>query len=76
MFLGTFNAADIVWCPSPDLCLDTIHPRGSTHNFLRVSVFLFLIHLQKCLSFFALSLWGIVCRLMDLFNFISFRIRL
>ncbi|KAK6305667.1 hypothetical protein J4Q44_G00244470 [Coregonus suidteri] len=24
VFLGTFNAADIFWYPSPDLCLDKI----------------------------------------------------
>ena len=24
VFLGTFNAAEMFWYPSPDLCLDTI----------------------------------------------------
>ncbi|KAK6306788.1 hypothetical protein J4Q44_G00237130 [Coregonus suidteri] len=32
VFLGTFNAADICWYPSPDLCLDTILSRSSTDN--------------------------------------------
>ena len=30
VFLGTFNAADIFWYPSPDLCLDTILSQSST----------------------------------------------
>ena len=29
VFLGTFNAADIFWYPSPDLCLDTIQSLSS-----------------------------------------------
>jgi hypothetical protein len=28
VFLGTFNAAEFVWYPSPDLCLDTISYRN------------------------------------------------
>jgi hypothetical protein len=32
VFLGTFNAADIFWYPSPDLCLDKILSRSSTDN--------------------------------------------
>ena len=32
MFLGTFNAAELFWYPSPDLCLDTILPRSSMDN--------------------------------------------
>ena len=32
VFLGNFNAADIFWYPSPDLCLDTILPWSSTNN--------------------------------------------
>ena len=32
VFLGTFNAADIFWHPSPDLCLNTILYRISTDN--------------------------------------------
>ena len=37
VFLGTFNAADIFWYPSPDLCLDTILSRSSmdkSFNFM------------------------------------------
>jgi hypothetical protein len=30
VFLGTFNAAEMFWYPSPDLCLDTILSRSST----------------------------------------------
>ncbi|KAK6322508.1 hypothetical protein J4Q44_G00073000 [Coregonus suidteri] len=30
--LGTFNAADIFWYPSPDLFLETILSRSSTDN--------------------------------------------
>ena len=32
VFLGTFNAADIFWYPSPDLCLDTILSQSSRDN--------------------------------------------
>ena len=32
VFLGTFNAADIFWYPSPDLCLDIILSKSSTDN--------------------------------------------
>ena len=32
MFLGTYNTEEIVWYPSPDLCLDTILSRSSTDN--------------------------------------------
>ena len=32
LFLGTFNAADIFWYPSPDLRLDTIPSQSSTDN--------------------------------------------
>ena len=32
VFLGTFNAAEIFWYPSPDLCLDTILSRSSRDN--------------------------------------------
>ena len=30
VFCGTFNAAEIIWYPSPDLCLDPILSRSST----------------------------------------------
>ena len=32
VFLGTFNAAEMFWYPSPDLCLDTILSQSSTDN--------------------------------------------
>ena len=32
VFFGIFNAADIFWYPSPDLCLNTILSRSSTDN--------------------------------------------
>ena len=32
VFLGTFNAAEIDWYPSPDLCLDTILSLSSLDN--------------------------------------------
>jgi hypothetical protein len=32
VFLGTFNASDIFWYPSPGLCLDKILSRRSTDN--------------------------------------------
>jgi hypothetical protein len=33
VILGSFNAADIFWYPSPDLCLDLILSGSSTDNF-------------------------------------------
>ena len=32
VFLGTFNAAEMFWYSSPDLCLNTILSRSSTDN--------------------------------------------
>ena len=32
VFLGTFNAAEFIWYPSPDLCLNTILSRSYTVN--------------------------------------------
>ena len=34
VFLGTFNAAEMFWYPSPDLCLDTVLSQSSTDNSL------------------------------------------
>ena len=34
VFLGTFNAAEMFWYPSPDLCFDTILSRSSMNNSL------------------------------------------
>ena len=36
VFLGTFNAANIFWCPSPDLCLDTVLSRSTMDNSLNL----------------------------------------
>ena len=33
VFLWTFNAAEMFWYPSPDLCLDTILSLSSTGNY-------------------------------------------
>ena len=51
VFLGTFNAADICWYPSPDVCLDTILSRSSMDNFFDLMVwFLFCgtVYRQVC----------------------------
>jgi hypothetical protein len=32
VFLEAFNAADIFWSPSPDLCLDTVLSRSAMDN--------------------------------------------
>ena len=32
VFLGTFNATEMLWSPSPDMYLDTILYRSSMHN--------------------------------------------
>ena len=34
VFLGTFNAAEMFWYPSPDLCLNTILSQSTTDNSL------------------------------------------
>jgi hypothetical protein len=34
LFLGTFNATEMFWYPSPELCLDTILSRSCTDNRL------------------------------------------
>ena len=36
VFLGIFNAADIVRYPSPDLCLNTILSQNSTDNSFKL----------------------------------------
>jgi hypothetical protein len=36
VFLGNFNAADIFWYLSPDLCLETILSQSSTNNFFNL----------------------------------------
>jgi hypothetical protein len=59
VFLGTFNAADIFWYPSPDLCLDTILSRRSTDNSFDLMAW--FVNKVYVLS------WGIVCRLLRIF---------
>ena len=44
VLLGTFNAADMFWYPSPDLCLDKILSRSSTDNFFDLRVWFLLWH--------------------------------
>uniref|UniRef100_A0A8C7FVT1 Uncharacterized protein n=1 Tax=Oncorhynchus kisutch TaxID=8019 RepID=A0A8C7FVT1_ONCKI len=40
--LGPLNAAEMFWYPSPDLCLDTILSRSSTHNSFACMAWLLL----------------------------------
>jgi hypothetical protein len=42
--LGTFNAVDICWSPSPDLCLDTILSWSSTDNSFDLMAWFLLWH--------------------------------
>ena len=49
VFLGIFNAADIFWYPSPDLCLDTILSLSSTDNSFDLMA-RFLLELKKKLK--------------------------
>jgi hypothetical protein len=59
VFLETFNAADIFWYPSPDLC------RQDAPEWNKVILFFYLnTFAQIPKPVFALSLWGIVCRFM------------
>ena len=46
VFLGTFNAADIFWYPSPDLCLDTILPLCSKDNSFDLMAWFLLWHVN------------------------------
>ena len=41
VFLRTFNAGDIFWYPSPDLCLDTILSRSSKDNSFNLLAWFF-----------------------------------
>ena len=38
VFMGTFNAADVFWYPSPDLCLDIILSWSSTDNSREINI--------------------------------------
>ena len=42
VFLGTFNAADIFWYPSPDLCIDTIFCQSSMYNSVNLMAWFLL----------------------------------
>ena len=42
LFLGTFNAAEMFWYLSPDLCLDTNLSRSSTDNSFDLKVWFLL----------------------------------
>jgi hypothetical protein len=63
MFLETFNAADIFWNPSPDLCLDTIVSQSSIHNSFDLMAWFLLWHalstvgpyIDRCVSFQIIS---------------------
>ena len=44
VFLGTFNAADIFWHSSTDLCLDTILSLSSTDNSFNLMAWFLLCH--------------------------------
>jgi hypothetical protein len=59
VFLGTFNASDIFWYPSPDLCLDTILSWVSTDNSIDLMAWFLLWHalsivgpyIDRCMPF-------------------------
>ena len=42
MFLGTFNAAEMFWYPSPDLCLNTNLSWSSTDNSFELTAWFLL----------------------------------
>jgi hypothetical protein len=59
VILGTFNAADICWYPSTDLCLDTILwtiPSNSWLGFLLSHVLSTVgPYIDRCVSFLIMS---------------------
>jgi hypothetical protein len=63
VLLGTFNAADMFWYPSPGLCLDTILSQRSTDNSFNLMVWFLLWHalstvghyIDRCVSFQIMS---------------------
>ena len=63
VFLGSFNAADIFWYPSPDLCHDTILSRRSMVNSVDLMSWFLLRHalsavgphIDRCASFRIMS---------------------
>ena len=63
VFLGTFNAAEICWYPSTDLCLDTILSLSSTDNSFDLMAWILLGHglstvrsyIDRCVPFQIMS---------------------
>ena len=59
LLLGTFNAVEMFWCPSPDLCLHTILSRSSRDNsFDLMALFLLQLalstvglYIDRCVTF-------------------------
>jgi hypothetical protein len=54
VFLGTFNAADNTWYPSPDLCLDTI-PSTSCLSFCSDVLLTVGPYIDRCVPFQIMS---------------------
>ena len=44
VFLGTFNAAEMFWYPSPDMCLDTVLSQSCKDNSFYLMAWLLLWH--------------------------------
>ncbi|KAK6320820.1 hypothetical protein J4Q44_G00077960 [Coregonus suidteri] len=63
VFLGTLNAADIFWYPSPSLCLDTILSRSPMDNSVDLMAWFLLWHslstvgpyIDRCVPFQIMS---------------------
>ena len=63
VFLGTFNAAQIFWYPSPDLCLETTLSRSSMDNSFDLMAWFLLWHalstvgpyIERCVPFQIMS---------------------
>jgi hypothetical protein len=59
VFLGTFNAAEMFWYLSPDLCLDTILSWSSTDNSFDLMAWFLLydvlpsvgLYIDRCVPF-------------------------
>ena len=63
VFLGTFNAGEMYWYPSPGLCLNRILSRSSTDNFFDLTAWFLLWHalstvgpyIDRCVPFQIMS---------------------
>jgi hypothetical protein len=63
VFLGTFNAAEMFWYPSPDLCLDIILSQSSMDNSFDLVAWFLLWHalstagpdIDRCVPFQIMS---------------------